>query len=99
MIQEPTVASSLENIPAPQSAPEAGTVLLTELRTGQSGRLLRADLLCDECDLLSALGMTDRCRIRVCKAGDPWIIQVHSTRIGLAQEVAVRIHVIPEPGF
>ncbi|MCH9651446.1 MAG: ferrous iron transport protein A [Deltaproteobacteria bacterium] len=76
--------------------PKDTAVFLNQLQVGQSARLLSADLLCEECDLIHALGMTDRCRLRVCKAGNPCIIQVHSTRIGLAEEVAGRILVIPE---
>lgn len=71
-------------------------VRLDELKTGERGQMVRAELVCDDCELLSALGMTDRCKFRVCKAGDPWIVEVNSTRIGLAASVAGRIFVIPE---
>jgi Fe2+ transport system protein FeoA len=32
----------------------------------------------------------------VCQTGDPWIVQVRSTRIGIAESVARAILVIPE---
>ena len=37
---------------------------------------------------LRALGLTDACELRLCKAGEPCIVQVRSTRIGLSGEVA-----------
>jgi Fe2+ transport system protein FeoA len=71
-------------------------VLLTHLAVGSSGRLLVAQLLDPECALLSALGLAQGCRFRVCRAGDPWIVQVRATRIGLADAVARKILVVPE---
>ena len=84
------------NHPPADPAVAPTPIRLSELEAGQRGRMIRADLLCDDCDLLSALGMTDRCKFRVCKAGDPWIVEVNATRIGLAESVAGRIFVIPE---
>jgi Fe2+ transport system protein FeoA len=42
---------------------------------------------------LLALGLTSTSEFRLCKAGEPCIIQVRSTRIGLARAVARRIMV------
>lgn len=69
---------------------------LTCLEVGAEARF--HGTLCDRADfeLIEALGLTDDCRLRVCQAGDPWIIQVRSTRIGLAESVARTILVIPE---
>jgi Fe2+ transport system protein FeoA len=33
----------------------------------------------------------------VCQAGDPWIVQVRATRIGIADSLARSILVVPEP--
>ena len=82
--------------PATDSALVPAPIRLNELKAGQRGQMVRAELFCDDCELLSALGMTDRCKFRVCKAGDPWIVEVNSTRIGLAASVAGQIIVIPE---
>ena len=41
-------------------------------------------------------GLTDACRLRVCQVGDPWVVQVRATRIGLAESVARAILVVPE---
>jgi Fe2+ transport system protein FeoA len=59
-------------------------------------RLHAAELTTDDCALLRALGLTDHCVLRVCKAGEPCIVQVRATRIGLSREVARGLLVIPE---
>ncbi len=71
-------------------------VQLTQLTQGSAARLHGSDLLADDLALLEALGMTRRCRFRVCKAGDPWIVQVRETRIGLSSSVASRLFVVLE---
>jgi Fe2+ transport system protein FeoA len=47
--------------------------------------------------MLRALGMTDDCTLRICKVGEPCIVQVQSTRIGLSRSVADGILVVPHP--
>lgn len=71
-------------------------VELTRLPVGSEARmhgmlLRRADL-----ELLEALGLTDACRLRVCQVGDPCIVQVGATRIGIAESLARSILVLPE---
>ena len=46
---------------------------------------------------LRSLGLTDKSRVRVCKGGEPLIIQVRDTRIGLSRSVGDRIFVVPDP--
>jgi len=43
--------------------------------------------------LLRSLGLTDGARLTICRLGDPCIIQVRSTRIGLSKVVAQSIFV------
>ncbi|MCL4839695.1 MAG: FeoA domain-containing protein, partial [Thermoanaerobaculia bacterium] len=78
----------------PAPAPAAG-VRLVQLGRGERGRMAAAELERDECQLLHALGLTDRCLLQVCKPGDPCIVQVHATRIGLSQRLAEKILVVP----
>ena len=66
---------------------------LTELRVGERGRLLDAELSSEDRALLRALGLGRRSAFRLCQAGNPWIVQVRGTRIGLADEVAHRLRV------
>jgi len=48
--------------------------------------------------LLRALGLTDGSTLRVCKQGEPCIIQVRTTRIGMARSVAAGLLVEPLQG-
>lgn len=48
----------------------------------------------DRC-LLRAMGMYDRCTVRVCRSGTPCIVEVDSTRLGLSGSVARQILVTP----
>lgn len=75
--------------------PAEDILALTDLRPGEHGRLHAA--LLDDADrqLLAALGLVNRSSFRLCKSGDPWIVQVRGTRIGLADDVARRLQVIP----
>jgi Fe2+ transport system protein FeoA len=43
--------------------------------------------------VLRSLGLTDGARLRICRLGDPCIIQVRATRIGLSRIVAQSIFV------
>lgn len=71
-------------------------VRLSDLASGHTARLHRTDLSPQDCALLQALGLTDRCVLRVCKVGEPCIVQVRATRIGLSRAVADGIFVVPE---
>jgi Fe2+ transport system protein FeoA len=72
-------------------------VRLCDLRVGARARFQEARLDREACELLQSLGLTRSSTLRLCKAGEPCIIQVHSTRIGLSQAVAGCIFVIPDP--
>ncbi len=69
---------------------------LTDLRPGDVGQLVAADLAAGDRELLSALGLVDHSHFRLCQAGNPWIITVRGTRIGLAEAVARRLRVVTE---
>ncbi|MEO7189796.1 MAG: FeoA family protein [Vicinamibacterales bacterium] len=79
-----------------QTAAAPLPVRLSELSAGRTARLHTADLAPQDCALLRALGMTDRCMLRICKVGEPCIVEVRSTRIGLSRSVAQGIMVVPE---
>lgn len=78
------------------SASTPKPILLTELAVGAAARLHSLDLCDEDCALLRALGMSPSCQFRLCKVGEPWIVQVRETRIGLASPVASRLYVVPE---
>jgi Fe2+ transport system protein FeoA len=68
---------------------------LSELRVGDTARLHRASVDSKVARFLRALGLTHTSELRLCKAGEPCIIQVRSTRIGLSRTVAGQIFVVP----
>ena len=69
-------------------------VPLTALPAGASARLHGTSLDDDTRSLLRSLGLTDASRLRICKVGEPFIIQVRATRIGLSSVVAGSIFVV-----
>jgi Fe2+ transport system protein FeoA len=73
--------------------PAAGPALLplSELATGRVVRLNRRELSEGEACLLAAMGLTLGSRLVVRSSGDPCIVEVRSTRIGLARSVACRL--------
>ncbi|MGE0593075.1 MAG: ferrous iron transport protein A [Vicinamibacterales bacterium] len=90
--------ASIATATTPALAPVASAAIpLTELRPGAVARLLetRVDAECRA--QLRALGLTDACTVRLCKHGEPCIIQVRTTRIGLSKAVASGVFVIPDP--
>jgi hypothetical protein len=69
---------------------------LTSLGVGAEARFHGTSLDRADLELLEGLGLTGSCHLRVCQAGDPWIVQVRATRIGIADSVARAILVVPE---
>ena len=77
--------------------PVAGRPLrLSDLRRGETARVHAADLDAETAGLLRAIGLTSASALRLCQAGNPCIVQVQATRIGLAESVAQRIFVLRE---
>lgn len=87
----PSVADSSKG-----SLAQGKPVRLSELRVGSRARFHEARLDPASCNLLRALGLTSACELRLCKTGEPCIVQVRATRIGLSRAVAGGIFVIPE---
>ena len=71
-------------------------IALTTLTAGQTGRLHEARLDAHSVGLLRALGLSEAEPFRVCKAGEPCILQVDGTRIGVSRVVASKLYVIPD---
>lgn len=92
MIQTAVPAASLKVAPSAVAAP----IPLTACQAGTVVRLHGTALDPQSCDLLRALGLTRECQLTLCKAGEPCIVQVRSTRIGLSRAVANGIFVVPD---
>ncbi|MFO0873012.1 MAG: hypothetical protein U0575_03455 [Phycisphaerales bacterium] len=37
------------------------------------------------------MGLTEQCEIRVCKVGEPCIVQVNETRLGISAKTCARV--------
>jgi hypothetical protein len=81
---------------APTPAGSPNPVDLTRLPAGSEGRLSGTRLARADLEILEGLGLTDACRLRVCQTGDPCIVQVRATKIGIAEPLARAIFVLPE---
>jgi Fe2+ transport system protein FeoA len=73
----------------------SGPIALSTLTVGSSATLHEAKLDLESARLLRALGLSSAGTLRLCKAGEPCIVQVGATRIGVSRDVASRILVIP----
>ena len=73
----------------------AAPILLSELAVGAVARLHEARLDPEACHQLRSLGLTRSCKLTLCKKGEPCIVQVRSTRIGISRAVARHIFVVP----
>jgi Fe2+ transport system protein FeoA len=71
-------------------------ICLCDLEVGEVARFDEARLDPESAHLLRTLGLTKSSMIRLCKTGEPCIVQVRSTRIGLSRAVAGNIFVIRE---
>ena len=79
---------------------QSTAVPLNQLRPGQAGLVLRADVPADDAALLGAMGLCCNAKVRLCRAGEPCIVAVTTgrgagCRIGLARPLAERIVVDP----
>ena len=85
-------------MPVTRSRPSAAQSLvpLTTMRVGCVATLCEVR---DDASrgVLRSLGLTDHCQMRLCKVGDPCIVQVQATRIGLSRVVAEHLLVAPDP--
>lgn len=73
----------------------AAPIRLSDLRPGARARFHEARLDGDMARFLRAIGLTRTSEFRICKNGEPCIVQVRSTRIGLSRALAGEIYVVP----
>ena len=66
---------------------------LSELREREEAVVHVTELDFDERQSLAAMGLQDDTSFRLCQQGQPCIIQVEATRLGLSREVTSRIMV------
>ena len=93
-IEIPMVDGPVASITSPRST---ASVPLLDLAPGAVA-VLRDVLDHQSRAVLRSLGLTDGARLRICRIGDPCIIQVRSTRIGLSKQVAQSVYVVVAEG-
>jgi Fe2+ transport system protein FeoA len=76
----------------------ATPIPLSDVQVGDHARFHASQLDGGTTQFLRAIGLTPSSEIRVCKSGEPCIVQVRSTRIGLSRRVADGILVVPCEG-
>lgn len=86
-----------ERTASDRSPHSAGTVPLVDLAPGATA-VLRHVVDARSRDVLRSLGLVNGAPLRLCRVGDPCIIQVRSTRIGLSKVVAQSVYVAPTDG-
>ena len=69
---------------------------LISLPLGASCQVCQMDLDASVQALLMALGVSKRSSLRLCQVGNPCIVEVRGTRIGLSSDVASRLFVEPK---
>jgi hypothetical protein len=74
-----------------------GPVALSDLPAGSEATLAGGLLPADEMRLLAAMGLSDRSFLRVCRQGEPCIVESRSVRVGISRAVARRLHTEPTP--
>ena len=70
------------------------TVSLATLKPGIPATLHKAELPPEDVAVLAAMGIASGSEVRVCKRGEPWIVQSGSTRIGLTAQIAQGLQVV-----
>lgn len=102
MEQPQTLAAAAS--PPLRTTASASAVPLTSLRPGQTAVIAEARLDADDAALLTAMGLAQRIRIKLCRVGEPCIVALGQVegrhchcnghcRIGLARTLADRIFV------
>lgn len=92
------------DVASASARPTTRPVPLTSLRPGQTAVISGSRLDADESALLSAMGLAERTRIKVCRLGEPCVVALGQgegrhchcnghCRIGLARTMAERLFV------
>jgi Fe2+ transport system protein FeoA len=70
---------------------EADCVPLSQLQVRERAVVHMTELDTDERESLSAMGLHEEASFELCQQGQPCIIQVEATRLGLSSEITSRI--------
>jgi Fe2+ transport system protein FeoA len=70
-------------------------VPLCSVQAGSCARICACHLDEEDRELLTAMGLTANWTLRVCRAGEPCIVRVGRTRLGIPRALARRVLVAP----
>ena len=73
----------------------AGHVLLTSLSQGDCAVVVAMDIAEADQKRLQVMGVCPGRDVWVVKKGDPWIVRVMGTRIGISESIASSVYVVP----
>ena len=76
----------------------ADSVSLLDMAPKSSGRIHTVESSSDFTARLESMGMCEGRTVRLVKHGDPCIVNVYGSRVGIARDVARLIHVTPLAG-
>ena len=84
--------------PVSESRPVPGPLPLDDLAAGCGGTVAAVDGGEQDIERLMAMGLCVGRHVEVLRRGDPLIVKVLGTRIGLSARLATRIRVAPSAG-
>ena len=74
---------------------QTSPVPLCSVQAGCRARICECHLHEDDRELLAAMGLTSNRMLHVCRAGEPCIVRIGVTRLGIPRAVAQRVLVTP----
>ena len=74
------------------------SVSIFDMAPKSSGRIHTVDSTADLTARLESLGMCEGRTVRLVKHGEPCIVNVYGSRVGIARDIARQIHVTPLDG-
>jgi Fe2+ transport system protein FeoA len=84
-----------ERRPGSPGAAEDRSVALTRLEPGTCGRVCEMLPVDAEVERLMTMGVCEGRKVMIVRTGDPLILKVLGTRIGVSVRLAARIRVVP----
>jgi len=92
------VSAKAVNPQSRANRPEGPMVSLAQLEGGARCRIAAMQLQSADTQLLQAMGLTDHCELCICQPGEPCIVRVNCTRLGIAGSLArkILVHIIDE---
>ena len=69
------------------------TTTLDKMPCGACGTVASAAEVPADAELLRAMGLREGLSIRICRAGEPCIVEVDGTRLGIAREMSAGVQV------